>query len=126
MMRCRAGTTSVEFAIVAVVFLTMVGGTIEFGRYVWTRTAVQYAVEKAARCASVNTTTCGNTSAVQTYAFNVMLAAGVAASDFSYISNATCGSVSGKQVSVNKTYTFLFAGLLPAPPPLVASSCWPT
>ena len=55
-------------------------GTIEVSRAIWTQSALQFAAEKAARCAAVNTTLCGRRHQVETYALSQMLAPGAAAS----------------------------------------------
>jgi Flp pilus assembly protein TadG len=54
----RAGATTVEFALVGLLFFALILGVIEIGRVLWTYNALHYAVQQAARCASVNTTNC--------------------------------------------------------------------
>jgi Flp pilus assembly protein TadG len=75
MMRCvidlcrdQRGTTAVEMALVLVPLLVFLLGTVEFGRAIWTQSALNYSVEEAARCASNNTTTCGSASAIASFA----------------------------------------------------------
>jgi Flp pilus assembly protein TadG len=48
-----------EFALVFPSFILLTMGVIEFGRAMWIQNTLQAAVEQAARCAVVNTTTCG-------------------------------------------------------------------
>ena len=47
------GSTAVEFALISLVFLTVVLGIMEAGRLFWTQNAIQYAVEEASRVALV-------------------------------------------------------------------------
>ena len=48
------GATAVEFALVAVAFMTLVFGIMETGRIMWVQNAIQYGIENAARYAIVN------------------------------------------------------------------------
>lgn len=45
----RRGSTAVEFALVAMIFLTFVFGLFEVGYLYWTWNAMQYGVEKTTR-----------------------------------------------------------------------------
>jgi Flp pilus assembly protein TadG len=49
----QRGAALFEFAIVATVFLTMIFGVIEFGRFFWTHNALRDAARKGARYAAV-------------------------------------------------------------------------
>jgi Flp pilus assembly protein TadG len=49
----QRGASLVEFAIVATVFLTMIFGVIEFGRFFWTHNALRDAARRGARYATV-------------------------------------------------------------------------
>ena len=49
----QRGAALVEFAIVATVFLTMIFGVVEFGRFFWTHNALRDAARKGARYASI-------------------------------------------------------------------------
>jgi Flp pilus assembly protein TadG len=123
-MACGRGTAAVEFAIVVMPFLFLVFGVTEFGRMIWTQSALQYAVEKTARCVSLVSAPCGTPSQsatqMQTYAASQMLAPGVSASAFSYTA-ASCGNL------VSATTTFYFVpGFLPVSATLRAESCRPT
>jgi len=53
-LKDQSGATAVEFALVAILFLTFVFGIIEAGRMFWTWNTLQYSVEQAARYALVN------------------------------------------------------------------------
>ena len=126
-VRCRAGTTAVEFALLAIPFLLLVTGTMDATRFVWTNFSLQYAVEATARCVAVNTATCDSKADVQTYASAAMTAPGAAA--FTYTAAATCSngliSVNGSQVSGTMTFFFTVTGF-PTSVTLTAQSCRPT
>lgn len=49
----QRGAALFEFAIVATVFLTMLFGVIEFGRFFWTHNALRDAARKGARYATI-------------------------------------------------------------------------
>lgn len=53
---CRRGTAAVEFALILPVFFAFLVGIIEFGRAMWTRQVMQFAVEEAARMSMAETT----------------------------------------------------------------------
>jgi Flp pilus assembly protein TadG len=61
------GTAAVELAILAPLLLVFLLGIVEFGRLMWTQAALQFAVEAAARCYTIDTT-CTSVSATQAYA----------------------------------------------------------
>ena len=120
LLRSRAGTTAVEFALVALPFVALIFGIIDFSRLVWTQSAMQFAVEKAARCAALNAPVCGTPALIQTYAGSQMLAPGVPDAAFSYAVSAC-----GRSVSVTAKFTFILGDLLPSPLTLKAQSCYP-
>ena len=110
LFRCCAGTTSLEFALVALPFVTLLLGIIDFSRFIWTQSTLQFAVERAARCAVVN------------YALSQQVfPSEISAADFTY---ATC--TGGSKVSVTKNFTFTVARLTPFTMTLKAQSCYPT
>jgi Flp pilus assembly protein TadG len=114
-----SGATALEFAFIAFPLILLVLGAIEGGRMLWTRNALQYAVERAARCAVVTPSTCGTLSQIKSYA---------ASQDYS-TSGATfseptpsCGT--GTEVSASLVYTPLIP--LPLSVTIAASSCRPS
>lgn len=121
LLRSREGATALEFGLVALPFLMLVFGTIEVSRVVWTQSAMQFAVEKAARCAAVNASACGTQAQVQSYAASQMLAPGVVAAKFSYDPNNACGH----KVSARIDFAFIVTGISPASLTLTAQSCHP-
>ncbi len=64
----RGGTSVLEFALTAPVFIMLIVGSLEFSLALWTQMGLQHGVEMAARCASINPGLCGDTTAIQTYA----------------------------------------------------------
>ncbi len=53
---CRRASTTVEFAILLPVMLGFMFGIIEFGRAMWIKQTLQYAVESASRTALADAT----------------------------------------------------------------------
>jgi Flp pilus assembly protein TadG len=115
------GTAAIETAIVFPVFIVMVLGVFEFGRALWTQSALQYAVEVAARCGAVDVSTCASPSQVISYAVTESQPLTIPSADFS-ASVQTCGS----SVSVSYPFTFVVPQLFPFDITLSAQACYPT
>src|SRR6476646_749735 len=64
----KDGASAVEFALTVPMFFMMLVGGIECGLLLWTQMGLQHGAEKAARCASIDSTLCGSTSSIQSYA----------------------------------------------------------
>jgi Flp pilus assembly protein TadG len=141
-LRDTRGATAVEFALLVPFFIALFLGIFEFGRAIWVQGILDYAVEQAARCASVNTTTCSSTSATQTYAGQQ--ATPLPNNSPSCPAGATCpvfaasqpaaGTCAGEnKVTATYNFAFLSVGSLPilnaAPFPtsvtLSSQSCYP-
>lgn len=121
------GSNAVEFALVAPLLIGLLFGIFEFGQAVWTQGILDYAVEQASRCASINTTTCNSSSAIETYAAQQTTPLSLPASVFS-ATTPSCGNL------VSASYRFSFVGtlplingsaLLPTSITLTSSSCYP-
>jgi len=113
--RDAGGATAVEFALILPVLLTFLLGLIEFGRAMWIRNTMQYAVEDAARYAAI---TSGATSSdVTTFAQSRLLALDSATVTFS----VTFGA-SSVTVSATHSFQFLASGLLPFGPITLSAS----
>jgi uncharacterized membrane protein len=115
------GTTAIETALVFPVFILMVLGVLEFGRALWTQSALQYAVQMAARCGAVNITTCASPSEVVSYAVTQSEPLDVPSAYFS-ASTQACGS----SVSVSYPFTFVVPQLFPFDITFSAQACYPT
>ncbi|MGA7386171.1 MAG: TadE family protein [Methylocella sp.] len=112
------GAAAVEFALIILSLMLLLLGTVDGGRMLWTQNTLQYAVEQAARCAVVNTTTCGTPAQIQSYAVSMANGMSLSSSVFSSSSPA-CGT----QVSASYSYTPLFP--YPTHVILTARSCRP-
>ena len=116
----RGGSTAIEFALVSTALCTVLYGSVEFCRMVWTQSALNFAVQEAARCASVTPATCGTAAQITTYAAGEIATAYVPASAFT-ATTASCGH----QVTASFVYPFVVTGLFPTAPTLGASACFP-
>ncbi len=117
-LKNRRGATAVEFALILPFFLSMIFGLIEFGRAMWIRNTMQYAVEEAARYGSIS----GASSAdISTYAQGKVLVIDPSTITF----DVTVGA-SDISVTATHDFEFLAAGLLPyGPITLQASAQYP-
>ena len=119
-MRENSGATAVELALTMPLFLALLIGCVQIGLVLWTQFGLQYGSEAAARCASIDTTTCSNSTQIASYAANHALGLSVPTSAFT-VSTPSCGN----QISASYPYTFytLVAG---APTvTLRARACFP-
>ncbi len=114
------GTTAIEFALIAPTLFLMLFGCMEFGRMVWTEGALNFAVQEAARCASVTPSTCGTASQITTYAANEISPNYIPATAFTS-TTATCGH----QVNASFVYPFVMINLFPSTVTLTAMACLP-
>jgi Flp pilus assembly protein TadG len=80
--RCNAGASAVEFAIAAPILFVLMFAIIEFGTAWWTKNALQYAIERAARYAVVCSANCPSDAQVATFAANQMYDQTISASVF--------------------------------------------
>lgn len=117
----RSGSIAVEMAILLPVVLIFMLGLAEFGRAIWTKATLDYAVEAAARCAVVDEILCGTSGQTQNYAASRAAGLSVAPSLFT-VASASCGI----QVSINLPFHFVAPGLLPYVLTLRSVACYPT
>ena len=120
LLTARDAAAAVEAALLLPLFLAFIFGICEFGRALWTQSALQYAVEVAARCAVVNTTTCGNTGQIQSYAASAVNGLTIPSTDFN-VTTPSCGT----QVSISYPFTLAVPQLIPWSMTLTAQSCHP-
>jgi Flp pilus assembly protein TadG len=113
------GTTAVEFAIVSPAFIAMVVGTLYMCLLLYGFGSLQFAVEDAARCASVKTATCSDSATTISYAQSHYSAAGVLNATFAYATPAC-----GHSVTATANYIFNF-GLTKVTFPVSAAACFP-
>ncbi len=54
LLRCQSGAAAVEFAIVSVVFLSLVVGIVDFGRTLYVKNQLSFLADQAARKVLIN------------------------------------------------------------------------
>jgi Flp pilus assembly protein TadG len=116
----EAGTAAIEFAMTSWVYVFFLMAIIEGGFALWIQAGIQHGSEMAARCATVDSTTCGSTSAIQTYAAAQSYGLNPPTSTFT-VSTPACGN----RVSASYTLTFLTHFFNPSAVTLTGSSCFP-
>jgi Flp pilus assembly protein TadG len=118
--RDNRGASAIEFAMTAPLFFLFIFGIIEFGLLFWTQLGLQHGAELAARCASVNSTLCPNSSAVTSYAAQQAFGLTLPSQTFTY-STPACGN------QVSASYAFQFPEVLNLSPlTLTAQACFPS
>jgi Flp pilus assembly protein TadG len=121
--RNQEGASAVEFALLAVPFFLMLFGIVEGGRLLWTQLGLQHAVEMAARCSSLATSSNPNPcpgASVQSYAASQAYGLNPPSDVFSVLS-ADCGS----EVTATYTFVFITSYFGTSPLSLTARSCAP-
>jgi Flp pilus assembly protein TadG len=106
------GAALPEAALALPIILTLSVGAIYIGWQIWMISTLNLVVERAARCAAVNTSVCGSAGAVQTYAVaeSTRYSAPFVAANFStgnIVLSATCsGATWQKCAKVTGSYVF--------------------
>ena len=93
----RRGSSAVQLALALPAMCLFIFGIIEVGYSLWLQNALDYSVATAARCASINGSSC-STGNVTTYAAS-QSGSSVGSSAFTYTRTAACGC------QVSATYT---------------------
>jgi len=117
--RDQRGATAVEFALTIPVFMAFILAIMDGSMLMWTQIGLQHGAEMAARCAAVNTTSCGNDDNIKSYAAAQAYGLGVSASVYS-VTTAACG----KTVTASHTYTMISSYLGVPSVALAAKSCF--
>ncbi|HEV2530982.1 TadE family protein [Phenylobacterium sp.] len=112
------GAVLVEYAFVLPVLLLMVFGLMQLGGMAWTKAALNYAVQEAARCAIVRPDLCGNAAQIQAYAASQTTGLSVPASAFT-VTNPACGT----DVRADYTYNFIVSPYAGPAPTISAEVC---
>lgn len=121
LLRCERGVSTVELAIVITAFLGLIFGIFNVGMMLWTASSLRYAAESAARCAAVNSTSCGSATAVKAYAMARYTGRPLGRTNpFSY-SATGCGHT----VTANYTYSLSIPLYGSRSVPLSVSACFP-
>jgi Flp pilus assembly pilin Flp len=116
--RNQEGTTAVEFAIIAPVFILLILGTIALCFALFLVGSLHFAVEDGARCASVKTTICTDATSIIAYTQSRYLGPNVSPT-FTYAA-AACGN----SVSASISYS-MDIGLRTFVIPISATACFP-
>ena len=115
------GSSIIEFGLTAPVYFLVAIGVIEAGLMLWTQLGLQHGVEAGARCASVNSTLCSGTTAIQTYAAQQSYGLNPPLSTFTVsLSASGCGSASQVSASYPFPVISMFTGIT-----ITAQSCFP-
>jgi Flp pilus assembly pilin Flp len=137
--RFRRGTTgasAVEFALVAVPLILLLVATIEFGRLLWTRQAMQSLAVSAARCMGVPQTACSTSgvyNAGKTTDFIIhgatVLGVDLLPANIVLNGDASCESVADfSTVTISHTFKSVASSLIPGLTngvSLTTSACFP-
>jgi Flp pilus assembly protein TadG len=117
-LRSEDGGAAIEFALISTPLFMLLFGILEISRAYWVQGALSYSVEQAARCASIDTTTCGTATQIKAFASNksgVLFDPSIFSS-----SNAACGRL------VTGSYPFTFSiPFLANNVNLTARACYP-
>ena len=116
--RDERGTTAVEFAIIAPVFIALLIGTMVLCVALLLVGSLHFAVEDGARCASVKTTICSD--AATTVAYTQSRYFGPAVSPTFTYAAAACGN----SVSASISYS-MDVGFRTFVVPISATACFP-
>lgn len=101
-----SGATAVEFALLAPAALALMFAVFEGGRLIWTWSSLQYAVQDAARCASVQTATCSDATATENYAASRYFAGTPPAGTFTASLGQACGNLVRASFSYSPSIPF--------------------
>lgn len=133
LFRACGGATAVEFAFVAPMFLMLVFGTVEFGRLLWTKQALQETAIAGARCVAIaqgsnpTSSPCAS-SGTTTYITNVAKAWGLTLASIDPSTPTTGGCAGLSQVTLTSTFTSVVPSLIQLGASgitLTASACYP-
>src|SRR5215469_4110163 len=116
----RSGTSALEFGLLLPFFMSIMFGVVQAGQAFWTQNALQHAVDMAARCATINSTTCGTPSLTQTYA--ATQAYGLTFPTGTFVATA---AACGNQVTATYSFSVIVTAWFPASINLSARSCYP-
>lgn len=114
----QRGTTAVEFAIVAPVFIGLLIGTLVLCVGLFLIGSLHYAVEEGARCASVKTTICSDSATTVAYTQSHYFGPAVSPT-FTYAA-AACGNSVSASISYSMNVGFRTFTL-----PISATACFP-
>lgn len=111
--RAGVGQATVEFAIVSIIFLMIVLGTIDFGRAIYMYSELTNSVREGARYAQVAPTA---TSAIKSQVISKSPGLGLSTSDVTVTCSSTCTTGNDVTVRANLTFSLVsqsFLGISP-------------
>jgi len=117
--RDARGSTAIEFAILSPVFIGLIVSMLYMCMLLFVASSLHFAVEDAARCASVKTAICTDNASTQTYALSHFNASSILTPTF-VASTPACGH----SVTASASFAFDF-GLSRATVPISAAACFP-
>lgn len=113
----RRGVTALEFAFVAPMVIILQLGTIYLSLMMFSVSALEYAVQEGARCASVQTSVCTSIESTRTYTIGKYLGLGTPVFTPTL---ASCGNLVSASLSFSLRTGFDIYTV-----PLSASACFP-
>ncbi len=116
--RGDAGNLAIELGLLAPVLMLFICGVAEGGHLLWTVNALHYSVEEAARCATINKTTCGSATQIQSFAAG-RSGESFASSVFTFTA-AACGNRVSASYTMPLNIPFMAHSIT-----LTAQSCYP-
>lgn len=117
LLREERGAAAAEFVLILIPMVMLTLGAINVSLMIYTVATLNYAAEDAARCRSVKTTICTNSTTTDAYGKSKYSGPGVATFT---TTSATCGN----RVVVTADYVFS-TGLTSTTVPLSAAACYP-
>ncbi len=123
-VRDRRGIAAIEFALLVPAFLMLLIGTMSMSIMFFANSSLHFAVEAAARCASVRTTVCRDLASTKAFASANYFGPGTA--PVFTCSGRLCGGTAscGNKVTGTASWT-LDIGMTRFVTPLRADACYP-
>jgi len=115
----QRGSTAVEFALVAPVFIVLVVGILYMCIGLFTVGSLHYAVEEGARCWAVKSTVCTDAATTVAYTNSRYFGPGTSPN---FVPDSTGGC--GRSVSADLNYV-MNLGLTRITVPITATACYP-
>jgi Flp pilus assembly protein TadG len=124
LLKNNRGATAVEFALMALPVFTLIFGIMQTAWIVWVDNLLHAAVDTAARCGAVNSTTspCGGSGSTNMINTATVVFEPVSSSSATFTINSSCGG-SGLNGSYNIS---IGVGGLGVNITVTAKSCYPT
>jgi len=121
-LAASAGASALELALVFPLFMSLVLAIFWLALLLWTETSIRFAADAAARCASVDGTSCGTVTAIQDAAIAWSNGVPIARANVTVNLGATCTTgVTGNAVTIRYTATYFVLSTTS-----VAEACYPT